>query len=140
MDIVVSYLTGILANISTELAKKVISDLKSSKIPSEKIEAITNAKNVIELAASNGTISLKGTSKQLLLEALRSIRCDHDTGEVSIDQVKLKAPVLFTGGLESNSTGSTVITESELESNGTKVSVPLGGSITFTGNASMHQS
>lgn len=135
MDELKSFLISILANLATPYALKVIYSLRNCKAFQEEIEAVREAKEIIEMAAANGAISLDGAS----LEALNSIRCDHGSGKISINQTQLKAAVLLTGGLKEGSSGSTLISESVLQSSGTMISVGSDASIKITGNATIHQ-
>jgi hypothetical protein len=135
MDELKSFLISILANLATPYALKAISSLRGCKGSHEEIEAISDAKGIIEVAAANGAISLDGA----LLEALNSIECDHGSGKISINQAQLKAAVLLTGGLKKDSSGSTSISGSILQSSGTTISVGSDASIRITGNATIRQ-
>lgn len=135
MDELKSFLISILANFATPYAEKAIFSLRNCKTSHEEIKAVSEAKGIIEMAAANGAITLDG----VLLESLNSIRCDHETGQISINHTQLKAAVLLTGGLKPDSSGSTLISASTLQSSGTTVSVGLNAFIKITGNATMHQ-
>lgn len=132
-DMLKSFLISVLANFTTDWAKNLISSLKNARTNDEKIEAINKAKGLIELAASNGTITLNGAT----LEAFNGIRCDHGAGRIRINQALLKAAEIHTGGIKPDSSGSTIITESHLQSSGATVSLSSGAIIEMTGGVSM---
>lgn len=136
MDDVKSFLISLLANIATDLAKKGISALKGSMSHYEDVEAIRNATGIIEVEVANGTISLEGAK----LEAFNSICCDHGSGHLNITRTELQAPILQTGGLDPDASGSTVITESILKTSGTLFSIGVGCTGTITGNSVIRQS
>jgi hypothetical protein len=135
MDELTAFLISILANLATPHVERVIYSLRNCKTSHEKTTAVSEAKGIIEMAAENGAISLDGA----LLEALNSIKCDHGSGKISINQTRLKATVLLTGGLKEGCSGSTLISGSILQSNGTMISVGSDASIKITGNATMRQ-
>lgn len=135
MDELKSFLISILANLATSHALKAISSLRNCKTSQQEIEAVSEAKGIIEMAAAKGVISLDEAS----LEALNSIRCDHGSGEININKTQLKAAVLLTGGLKEDSSGSTLISGSILQSGGTMISVGSNASIKITGHATIHQ-
>lgn len=79
------------------------------------------------------------STKSIKISKPISIRCDHEIGQISISHTKLKAAVLLTGGLKPDSSGSTLISASTLQSNGTTVLVGSNSHIKRTGNATIHQ-
>lgn len=135
MDELTAFLISILANLATPHVEKVIDSLRNCITSHEKIAAVSEAKGIIEMAAKNGAISLDGTS----LEALNSIKCDHGSGKISINQAQLKAAILLTGGLKEDSSGSILISGAILQSSGTMISVGSDTSIKITGNATIYQ-
>jgi len=96
MDKLNSFLISLLANITTDLAKKAISALKASKTQLEDVEAVKTAVGIIKVELSKGTINLFGAK----LEAFKSIQCDHGSGQLNIDRAWLNAAVLQTGGFK----------------------------------------
>lgn len=77
---------------------------------------------------------------EAVLRALRSIRFDHEHGDVRINNSEIAAGEVQFGGERRGSTGQTVITETLSTTQGTSVKVSgKGASIRLTGNATLKQ-
>ena len=90
---------------------------------------------VIDTHAGEGVIQVDRS----LLEAIRGIRFDHQSGLGTINRSTISAPVLVTGG-GAGATGETEVGGgTELKSKGTSIRVDKGASIKIRGNASIRQ-
>ena len=142
--IVTSIATGYFVNFTTSTVKDLFekafkvkpsleNELQCATTSEDFEKVFEEAVGVIDLASEEGKIEVNKS----LLEALRGIRFDHKNGIVIIQGTALKAPVLQTGG---KGTGMTSIKgNSELESEGTRISVGEGAYIEISGNAWIRQ-
>ena len=90
---------------------------------------------VIVAAAASGKISVD----QATLTALRGVKFDHQHGIIEINNTKIRAQVLITGGSD-NATGQTHIGgNTVMASQGTSINVGHGASIVMTGGAKIIQ-
>lgn len=104
----------------------------------ETVESVLDeASKVIEAAAGTGTIDISGY--KIIIEAIKGIRFDHEKGIVNLNGAILSAPKIVTGSTASNATGQTLITDTEMNTGGTRISVGKGAFIKISGNASIRQ-
>jgi hypothetical protein len=109
-------------------------DLKTAKTAEDFVRIFHEAAGVIDAAAGTGSIAVDGA----LLEAARAARFDHQHGTVEIAGSVIRAAILQTGG-EAGASGTTHITDSSLNSGGTRIDIGKGASIRMTGGASIRQ-
>ncbi len=117
-----------------ELAKKAdkaeeLGDIKMIE------DIIKESVGIIDVAVATGSIRINNS----LLTALKSIRFDHQHGQVYIAGATISSKTLITGGFH-NATGKTTIGGNTiLKSQGTSISIGQGASIVMTGGASIKQ-
>lgn len=146
MCIVTGFLTGVLANIATDELKRVgrwlevkhpsiVSKIMQATQPEDKEAVFQEIKNTIEAAAGTGSIEINNA----LLEAIRAVAFDHNSGAICIADSTVRAEKLETGG-GTTATGRTTIGENTtLQSQGTSIKTGTNSSITITGNAKINQ-
>lgn len=156
IKILTSWASGILVSLSTKgitVAKdKLVPIFKNalSKDPSiaqkvieadtiEEKEAIfSEILGIINASAEDGSIEINSDEDRILVESLTAISLDHARGYVSISGADIKSDTIFTGGAY-NSTGQTNITNTNMSTGGTRISVGKGAFIKISGNASIKQ-
>ena len=107
-------------------------DLLNAKNNQDIDRIFKDAVGVIDAQADTGSVEVD----QNFLTAIKGIRFDHQHGKVTISGSTINAPELRTGG---SGTGLTFITNTTMESAGTKIQVGVGASIKMTGNAKITQ-
>ncbi|MBM7598464.1 hypothetical protein JOC34_000821 [Virgibacillus halotolerans] len=148
--ITVSIVTSLATNYFTEFTTPVVKrffDRAISEKPEigEKLQQANSSKDfeeifneasgIVDASANTGELEVIGA----FLEAVKGIRFDHASGKVVIQGTEMTAPVLVTGG-SVNSAGSTTIGENtELKSNGTRISVGKGSGIYIGGDSQIRQ-
>lgn len=156
INILTSWASEILVNFSTKgitIAKnKLVSIFKNtlSKDPSltqriieantiEEKEAIfTEILGIISVSAEDGGIEISSEEDRVLVESLTAIRLDHARGYVNIAGADIKSDTILTGG-GINSTGKTNITNTNMSTENTRISIGKGAFIKISGNALIKQ-
>lgn len=118
---------------SFEIDPSIESKVKSASTSQDFESVFNEAVGVIDAAADSGTIDVDGT----LLAAIRGARFDHQNGFVTIQNSRIEAPKIITGGTGS---GKTEIKENTtLKSQGTEIRIGKGCGIKMTGNSQIKQ-
>lgn len=115
-----------------EAAAKKAAEAKNNQEISKIFE---EAIGVIVADAASGAIQLDGAT----VTALRGVKFDHQNGTVTIENTKVSAAVLVTGGSAGATGKTTVGGNTKLSSQGTSIDVGPGASITITGGAIIKQ-
>lgn len=145
LGIITSLATGYFVNFSTPVIKdffekavaidpEIENSLQKASTPDHFEKVFKDAINVIDIAVNNGSVEIDGG----FLEALRGIRFDHNSGTVNIAGTTLKSEIIVTGGSK-DSTGKTTISNTQMSTKGTSISVNGNAKIVISGNASIKQ-
>lgn len=115
-----------------------ISKIIEADTEKEKEDIFTEILGIISLSAEDGSIEINSEEDKILLRSITSIKLDHARGFINMYGADIKSDTIITGG-GINSTGETNITNTNMSTNNTQISISKGASIKITGNASMSQ-
>lgn len=104
----------------------------------EKEHLLNEVLGIINLSAEDGSIEISSNEDKALIESLTSIKLDHARGFINISGALIKSNRIFSGG-NINSTGTTTITNTQMQTNGTMISIGKGACIKISGNAIIKQ-
>ena len=142
--LIISIVTGICANLTTDGLKKIVSFISNDSVFMSRLKTMdkSEVKSAIEeilqsilLKANNGEIQLDGAS----LISLNSIVTNHVDGRITIERTNIHGKSISVGGTAGNGT-TEIRGGSNLSTNGTMISVGDGCSIRIRGNATIKQS